>query len=57
MHLLRKRPVAMLAMPEADVRSGCYGRNGHEGAAADDALLAEAAGQPDDDPILTGGSS
>ncbi len=51
-HLLRKQLAAMLAMPEADVRcvhvdgSGCYGRNGHEDAAADAALLARAAGRP-----------
>jgi hypothetical protein len=42
----------MLAMPEAGVRrvyvdgSGCYGRNGHEDAAADAALVARAAGRP-----------
>jgi CO/xanthine dehydrogenase Mo-binding subunit len=42
----------MRAMPEADVRcgyvdgSGGYGRNGHEDAAADAALLARAAGRP-----------
>ena len=51
-YLLRKQLAAMLAMPEADVRcvyvdgSGCYGRNGHEDAAADAALLARAAGRP-----------
>ena len=51
-HLLRKQLAAMLAMPEADVRcvyldgSDCYGRNGHEDAAADAALLARAAGRP-----------
>jgi CO/xanthine dehydrogenase Mo-binding subunit len=45
-YLLRKQPAAMLAMPEAGVRrvyvdgSGCYGRNGHEDAAADAALVA-----------------
>ena len=41
----------MFAMPPDDVRciyvegSGCYGRNGHEDAAADAALLAKAIGQ------------
>jgi nicotinate dehydrogenase subunit B len=51
-HLLRMQLAAMLTMPEADVRcayvdgSGCYGRNGHEDAAADAALLARAAGGP-----------
>jgi len=54
-YLLRKQPaamLAMLAMPEAGVRrvyvdgSGCYGRNGHEDAAADAALVARAAGRP-----------
>ncbi len=42
----------MLSMPETNVRaiyvegSGCYGRNGHEDAAADAALLARAVGRP-----------
>ena len=51
-HQLRKQLAAMLALPEADVRciyldgSGCYGRNGHEDAAADAALLSRAAGAP-----------
>ena len=42
----------MLSMPVEKVRcvylegSGCYGRNGHEDAAADAALLAKAAGKP-----------
>ena len=50
-YLLRKQLAAMLAMPEAGVRrvyvdgSGCYGRNGHEDAAADAALVARAAGR------------
>jgi nicotinate dehydrogenase subunit B len=45
-HLLRKQIANMLQMAEADVRciyiegSGCYGRNGHEDAAADAALIA-----------------
>jgi CO/xanthine dehydrogenase Mo-binding subunit len=43
---------AMLKMPPEDVRciyvegSGCYGRNGHEDAAGDAALLARAVGRP-----------
>ena len=51
-HLLRKQVAGMLSMPEADVRmvyiegSGCYGRNGHEDAAADAALIAKAVGKP-----------
>ncbi len=42
----------MFAMPAENVRciylegSGCYGRNGHEDAAADAALLAKAVGKP-----------
>ncbi len=51
-HSLRKQLAAMLGMPDGDVRaiyvegSGCYGRNGHEDAAADAALLARAVGKP-----------
>jgi len=51
-HNLRKQLAKMLQMAEANVRcvyidgSGCYGRNGHEDAAADAALLARAVGQP-----------
>src|SRR5713101_5060883 len=51
-HNLRKQLAAMLSMPVEDVRaiyidgSGCYGRNGHEDAAADAALLARAVGRP-----------
>jgi nicotinate dehydrogenase subunit B len=51
-HALRKQLAAMLSMPEANIRciyvdgSGCYGRNGHEDAAADAALLARAVGRP-----------
>ena len=51
-HQLRKQVAAMLRVADADVRciyldgSGCYGRNGHEDAAADAVLLARAAGQP-----------
>jgi len=51
-HDLRKQLAAMLAVEEEMVRciyvagAGCYGRNGHEDAAADAALLARAVGQP-----------
>jgi nicotinate dehydrogenase subunit B len=51
-HNLRKQLAAMLGMPVEAVRaiyvdgSGCYGRNGHEDAAADAALLARAVGRP-----------
>ena len=51
-HDLRKQLAQMLAMPIDNVRciylegSGCYGRNGHEDAAADAALLAKALGKP-----------
>jgi CO/xanthine dehydrogenase Mo-binding subunit len=51
-HNLRKQLAAMLTMPDANIRciyldgSGCYGRNGHEDAAADAALLARAVGAP-----------
>jgi len=51
-HDLRKQLAAMLAVSDADVRciyvegAGCYGRNGHEDAAADAALLARAVGKP-----------
>ncbi|MEH2469457.1 nicotinate dehydrogenase subunit B [Nitrobacteraceae bacterium AZCC 2161] len=51
-HNLRKQLSAMLSMPVDDVRciyidgSGCYGRNGHEDAAADAALMARAVGRP-----------
>ena len=51
-HLLRKQIANMLGMPPDDVRciyidgSGCYGRNGHEDAAADAALLAKETGLP-----------
>ncbi|TYO67440.1 xanthine dehydrogenase family protein molybdopterin-binding subunit [Bradyrhizobium hipponense] len=51
-HDLRKQLAAMLATSDADVRcvyvegAGCYGRNGHEDAAADAALLARAIGTP-----------
>jgi CO/xanthine dehydrogenase Mo-binding subunit len=51
-HTLRKQLAQMLAMPVENVRciyvegSGCYGRNGHEDAAADAALLAKATGKP-----------
>jgi CO/xanthine dehydrogenase Mo-binding subunit len=51
-HDLRKQLAAMLGVADADVRciyvegAGCYGRNGHEDAAADAALLARAVGKP-----------
>jgi CO/xanthine dehydrogenase Mo-binding subunit len=51
-HNLRKQLALMLGLPDADVRviyidgSGCYGRNGHEDAAADAALLAREVGRP-----------
>ncbi|HEX7967238.1 MAG TPA: molybdopterin cofactor-binding domain-containing protein, partial [Stellaceae bacterium] len=51
-HNLRKQLASMLSMPLENVRaiyidgSGCYGRNGHEDAAADAALLARASGKP-----------
>ncbi len=51
-HDLRTQLAAMFSMPETSVRaiyvegSGCYGRNGHEDAAADAALLARAVGRP-----------
>lgn len=51
-HNLRKQLAQMFAMPVNNVRciyhegAGCYGRNGHEDAAADAALLAKATGKP-----------
>ena len=51
-HDLRKQLAATLAVSDDDVRciylegAGCYGRNGHEDAASDAALLARAVGQP-----------
>jgi CO/xanthine dehydrogenase Mo-binding subunit len=51
-HDLRKQLAATLAVAEDEVRciylegAGCYGRNGHEDAAADAALLARAVGRP-----------
>ncbi|MGH7072438.1 MAG: molybdopterin cofactor-binding domain-containing protein, partial [Acetobacteraceae bacterium] len=51
-HRLRPALAQMLSMPVADVRciyvegSGCYGRNGHEDATADAALMAHAVGRP-----------
>jgi CO/xanthine dehydrogenase Mo-binding subunit len=51
-HNLRKQLATMFRLSPGDVRcvylegSGCYGRNGHEDAAADAALLARAAGRP-----------
>src|SRR5579885_10330 len=51
-HALRKQLAQMFALPAEKVRciyvegAGCYGRNGHEDAAADAALLAKAVGKP-----------
>ena len=51
-HDLQKQLAKMFGLPLEDVRciyvegSGCYGRNGHEDAAADAALLAKAVGKP-----------
>ena len=51
-HLLRKQLANMLGMKAEDVRciyiegAGCYGRNGHEDAAADAALIARETGRP-----------
>jgi nicotinate dehydrogenase subunit B len=51
-HTLRKQLAQMLSLPAENVRciylegSGCYGRNGHEDAAGDAALLAKAVGRP-----------
>jgi CO/xanthine dehydrogenase Mo-binding subunit len=51
-HNLRKQLAAMLGVADESVRciyvdgAGCYGRNGHEDAAADAALLARAVGRP-----------
>ena len=51
-HALRKQLARMLSMSDEDVRcvyvegAGCYGRNGHEDAASDAALMARAVGRP-----------
>jgi CO/xanthine dehydrogenase Mo-binding subunit len=51
-HVLRKQLANMLGMKVDDVRciylegSGCYGRNGHEDAAADAALISKELGKP-----------
>jgi CO/xanthine dehydrogenase Mo-binding subunit len=51
-HNLRKQLAKMFGLPLDDVRciylegAGCYGRNGHEDAAADAALLAKSVGKP-----------
>jgi nicotinate dehydrogenase subunit B len=51
-HRLRQQLAAMLSCKEEKVRciyidgAGCYGRNGHEDAAADATLLAQAVGAP-----------
>jgi nicotinate dehydrogenase subunit B len=51
-HDLRKQLAQMFGLPAENVRciyiegAGCYGRNGHEDAAGDAALLAKAVGRP-----------
>jgi nicotinate dehydrogenase subunit B len=51
-HALRKQLATMFSLPAEKVRciyvegAGCYGRNGHEDAAADAALLARAVDKP-----------
>jgi nicotinate dehydrogenase subunit B len=51
-HNLRKQLAKMFGLPVDDVHciyvegAGCYGRNGHEDAAADSAMLAKAVGKP-----------
>jgi nicotinate dehydrogenase subunit B len=51
-HALRRQLAQMFAMPAENIRciyvegAGCYGRNGHEDAAAEAALLAKAVGRP-----------
>lgn len=51
-HNLRKQLAQMFVIPVEDVRciyhegAGCYGRNGHEDAAGDAAVLAKAVGKP-----------
>ena len=51
-HNLRKQLAMMMKMPDDDVRciyvdgAGCYGRNGHEDAAADATLLAKIMDKP-----------
>jgi CO/xanthine dehydrogenase Mo-binding subunit len=51
-HNLRKQLAKMFGLPVDDVHciyvdgAGCYGRNGHEDAAADSAMLARAVGKP-----------
>ena len=51
-HTLQKQLAKMMALAPGDVRciyiegAGCYGRNGHEDAAADAALLAKIMGRP-----------
>jgi nicotinate dehydrogenase subunit B len=51
-HNLQKQLAKMFGLPNESVRciylegAGCYGRNGHEDAAADAALLAKAVGRP-----------
>ena len=51
-HLTRDQVAALLALPKEKVRliyvegAGCYGRNGHEDATADAAVISQALGKP-----------
>lgn len=51
-HRLRRQFADMFSLPEEDIRciymegAGCYGRNGHEDAAADAALISREIGRP-----------
>jgi len=51
-HMLRRQLARMLSLKPEDIRclyiegSGCYGRNGHEDAASDAALVAKEIGKP-----------
>jgi nicotinate dehydrogenase subunit B len=51
-HMLRRQLAKMFSMKAEDIRclyiegSGCYGRNGHEDAASDAALIAKELGKP-----------
>ena len=60
-HLLRKQIAMMLGMKPDDVRciyiegSGCYGRNGHEDAAADACLIAKETGLHGSRPVDAAG--
>ncbi len=58
-HDLQKQLAKMFGLPLENVRciyiegSGCYGRNGHEDAAADAALLAKGHGQASARAVVT----